>query len=90
MYGSPFHIVITSFGEERTGLCGFRGLVCFAREGLCLFPLPLGVGDWLRLVIVALQGLFFTFKSYSSFNICLSKALQYPFVFFLVCISDVL
>ena len=33
--------------------------VCFARVGLCLFPLPLGVRDWLRLVIVALSGVFF-------------------------------
>ena len=32
--------------------------------GLCLFPLPLGVRDWLRLVIVALPGLFFLPFSY--------------------------
>ena len=35
--------VITSFGEERVSLSAFRVFVCFARVGLCLFPLPLGV-----------------------------------------------
>ena len=55
--------MISSLGEERVGLCAFRTFVCFALVGLCLFPLPLRVRDWLRLVIVALPGrLFFTFK----------------------------
>ena len=31
--------------------------VYFARVGFCPFSLPLGVRDWLRLVIVALPGL---------------------------------
>ena len=42
LFFSPFSIVITSLGEERAGLCAFRALV-----GLCLFPLPLSVRDWL-------------------------------------------
>ena len=56
---SPFSIAITSPGEERAGLCAFRAFVCFAGDSLCLFPLPLGVRDWLRVVIVALPGHFF-------------------------------
>ena len=31
--------------------------VCFARFSFCPFSLPLGVGGWLRLVIVVLPGL---------------------------------
>ena len=46
-------------GEERADLCAFRAFVCFARVGLCLSHLPLGVRDWLRLVFVAHTGLFF-------------------------------
>ena len=48
-----------SSGEETAGLCNVHAYVCFALVDLCLFPLPLGVRDWLRLVIVALPGLFF-------------------------------
>ena len=59
VFFSPFSLVITSFGEERAGLYAFRAFICFALVGLCLFPLPLGARDWLRLVIVALPGLFF-------------------------------
>ena len=54
-----FSIELTSLGEERTGLCTFRAFVWFARVGLWLFPLSLGVRDWLRHVIVVLHGLFF-------------------------------
>ena len=56
---SSFSIAITLLGEERAGLCAFHVFVCFVLVGLCLFPLPLGVRDWLQLVIVALPGLFF-------------------------------
>ena len=35
-----------SLEEERTGPCAFRAFVCFARIGLCVFPLPLVVRDW--------------------------------------------
>ena len=56
-----FNIAITSLAGKRTGLCAFLASVCFARVGLCLFPFPLCVSDWLRLMYVALPGLsFFT------------------------------
>ena len=53
-----FGIVITSLGEEGAGLCASRAFVCFVRVRFCHFSLPLGVGSWLRFVIVALPGLF--------------------------------
>ena len=60
VFFSPFSIAITSLGKERSGLCAFRAFVCFVRVGLCLFPFPLGVRDWLRLMIVAFSVLFFS------------------------------
>ena len=53
---SPFSIVITSLGEEVYVLL-MHLFVYFARANFCPFFLHLGVG--LRLVIVALPGLFF-------------------------------
>ena len=51
----PVNIVITSLGEEGAG----RAFVClFSTCYFCHFSLPLGVGGWLRFVIVALPGLF--------------------------------
>ena len=55
---SPFSIAITSHGEERAKLSAFRTFVRFAFVWFCLFPLLLCVWDGLRLVIVALPGLF--------------------------------
>ena len=55
---SPFSIAITSLGEERAILSVFRTFVRFALFWFCLFPLPLGVSEGLRFVIVALPGLF--------------------------------
>ena len=55
---SPFSIAITSLGEGRASLGAFRTFVRFALVWLCLFPLPLGVWEGLRFVIVALLGLF--------------------------------
>ena len=52
-----FNIAITSLGEERADLSVFRTFVRFALVWFCLFPLPLGVWEGLRFVIVALQGL---------------------------------
>ena len=43
VFFSAFSIAITSFGEDRAGVYVFRAFVCFARVGLCVFPLPLGV-----------------------------------------------
>ena len=61
MFYSPFSIAISSLGEERANLSAFRTFVRFALIWFCLFPLPLGVWEWLRLVIVAHPGLFLTF-----------------------------
>ena len=60
----PFSIVITSLGEEGAALCSSRAFVCFVHVSFFFFfffPFspPLGVGDWLRFVIVALPGLFY-------------------------------
>ena len=55
---SPFSIAITLLWEERVNLSAFRTFVQFALVWFCLFPLPFGVLDGLRLVIVALPGLF--------------------------------
>ena len=54
-----FSNVITPLGEERFGLCASRAFVYFARVIFFTVALPLDVGDWLRLVIVALRGLFY-------------------------------
>ena len=55
---SPFSIAITSLGEERANLSAFRTFVRFVLVYICRFPLPLGVWEGLRFVIVALPGLF--------------------------------
>ena len=54
---SPFSIAITSLEEERV-LSVFRTFVRFVLVWICRFPLPLGVWEGLRFVIVALPGLF--------------------------------
>ena len=58
VFFSPFSIAITSLGEERANLSAFRTFVRFALVWFCLFPLPLGVWEGLRFMIVALPGLF--------------------------------
>ena len=55
---SPVSIAITSLREERANFSAFSTFVRFALVWFCLFPLPLGVWEGLRLVIVALPGLF--------------------------------
>ena len=55
---SPFSIAITSLGEERANLSAFCTFVRFVLIWICRFPLPLGVMEGLRFVIVALPGLF--------------------------------
>ena len=59
VFFSPFNIAITSLGEERANLSAFRTFVQFMPFWICRFPLPLGVWERLRFVIVALPGLFF-------------------------------
>ena len=58
VFFSPFSIAITSLREERANFSVFRTFVRFALVWFCLFPLPLGVWEGLRLVIVALPRLF--------------------------------
>ena len=58
--------LITSLGEERTYLSAFRTFVRFALVWFCLFTLPLGAWEGLRLVIVALPFLLPFFHQ----NIC--------------------
>ena len=57
MFFSPFSIAITSLGEERANLSAFHTFVRFVLVWICRFPLPLGVLEGLRFVIVALPGL---------------------------------
>ena len=47
-----------SLWEERACLGAFRTFVRFVHVWFCLFPLPLGVWEAMRFVIVALPGLF--------------------------------
>ena len=61
VFFSPFSIAITSLGEDRANLSAFHTFVRFALVWFCLFPLPLGVRERLRFVIVALPGLFSDF-----------------------------
>ena len=58
VFFSTFSIAITSLGEERANLSAFRTFVRFVLVWICRFPLPLGVWEGLRFVIVALPGLF--------------------------------
>ena len=58
VFFSPFSIAITSLGEERANLSAFHTFVRFVLVWNCRFPLPLGVWEGLRFVIVALPGLF--------------------------------
>ena len=67
---SPFSIAITSLGDERANLSAFRTFVRFMLVWICRFPLPLGVWEGLRFVIVALPGLF----SYLIVFLFISKA----------------
>ena len=69
LFFSPFSIAITSLGEERANLSAFRTFVRFVLVWICRFPLPLGVWEGLRFVIVALPELF----PYLFFDMLLSK-----------------
>ena len=57
VFFSPFSIAITSLGEKRANVSAFLTFVRFTNR-FCLSPLPLGVLEGLRSVIVALPGLF--------------------------------
>ena len=58
VFFSPFSIAITSLGEERANLSAFHTFDRFVFVWICQFPLPLGVWEGLRFVIVAFPGLF--------------------------------
>ena len=58
VFSSPFSIAVTSLGVERANLSAFHTFVWFALVWFCLFSLPLGVWEGLRLMIVALSGRF--------------------------------
>ena len=74
---SPFSIAITSLGEERANLSAFRTFVRFVLVWICLFPLPLGVWEGLRFVIVALPGLFsYLFLANENSSVTLVSILQ--------------
>ena len=81
VFFSPFSIAITSLGEERANLSAFCTFIRFVLVWICRFPLPLGVWEGLRFVIVALPGLF----SYLFFflHVCLAEFFIL-FVFLLV------
>ena len=68
VFFSPFSIAITSLGEERANLSTFSTFVRFVLVWICLFPLPLGVWEGLRFVIVALPG-FFSYLFFFFFEI---------------------
>ena len=64
VFFSPFSIAITSLGEERANLSAFRTFDRFVLVWICRFPLPLGVWEGLRLVIVAPLDFSLTFFSH--------------------------
>ena len=64
VFFSPFSIAITSLGEERANLSAFRTFVRVVLVWICRFPLPLGVREGLRFMIMALPGLFSYFFFY--------------------------
>ena len=78
VFFSPFGIAITSLGEERANLSAFRAFVRFVLVWICRFPLPLGVWEGLRFVIVALPGLF------SYLNVYVFSPIPFFFSFFLI------
>ena len=61
VFFSPFSIAITSLGEERANLSAFRTFVRFVLVWICRVPLPLGVLEGLRFVIVTLLDFSLTF-----------------------------
>ena len=75
VFFSHLSIAITSLGGARANLSAFRTFVRFAPIWFCLFPLPLGVWDGLRFVIVALPGLF-------SYIFCFQRQFFYVYSMF--------
>ena len=69
MFFSPFSIAITSLGEQRANLGAFHTFVRFVIVWICRFPLPLGVWEGMRFVIVAPPGLFSSFFGVRSLSL---------------------
>ena len=69
-------IGITSLGEESANLSTFRTFVRFSLVWFYPFPLPLGVWEGLRLVFVALPGLFSYIFYVCAVIICSSSLLS--------------
>ena len=67
VFFSPFSIAIPSLGEERANVSAFRTFVQFVLVWICRFPLPLGVWEGLRFVIVALPA-FFSYLFFLTFK----------------------
>ena len=84
LFFSPFSIAITSLREERANLSASRTFVRFVLILICQFPLPLGVWEGLRFVIVALPGLFYYFFLVLKFSIYLSKRVFVTRLFIIV------
>ena len=76
VFFSPFSIAIISLGEERANLSPFRTFLRFVLVWICRFPLPLGVWEGLRFVIVALPGLFSYLFLVEKYSVSLKTLLQ--------------
>ena len=79
----------TSLGEERANLSAFRMFVQFVLVWICRFPLPLGVCEGLRFVIVALPGLF-SYLLYYYYSTYRSKAVTPVSVLLIVALRVIL
>ena len=80
---SHYSIAITSLGEERANLSAFRTFVQFVLVWICRFPLPLGVWERLRFVIVTLPGLFsylFVFNNFFLYPVVFSDLRKKGFI----------
>ena len=74
VFFGPFSIALTLLREKRANLSAFRMFVQFALVWVCLSPLPLGIWEGLRLVIVAhlsyLFGQLHFFSRFFFFSAC--------------------
>ena len=81
---SSFSIAVTSLGEKRANLSAFRTFVRLVLVWICRFPLPLGVWEKLRFMIVALPGPFsYLFFFYEHVSFGFSGVLCFMIVAFL-------
>ena len=76
--GTQGEVAIILLGEARANLSAFRTFVRFVLVWICRFPLPLGVWEGLRFVIVEFPGLFsYLFCDYFSFLFFFSVRFQW-------------